>query len=77
MTMRDLRLRALDAGPGRLVVTLGRRRARSTRSKLARAGAEVEGPLRLTPDMKLVAKTAENVKGEALIGAAKSLLVSR
>ena len=55
--MRDLRLRGLDAGPGRLVVTLGADAALDGR-KLARLVERSAGVYRLTPDMKLVAKMA-------------------
>ena len=53
--MRELRLRALEAGAGRLVVTLGAD-ALLDGAKLAALVQRSKGVYRLTPDMKLVAK---------------------
>jgi transcription-repair coupling factor (superfamily II helicase) len=75
MDLRRLRLRALDAGPGRLVVTLGNEAALDP-ARLAALVQKSKGALRLTPEMKLVFKTTGELKGEALIGAAKDLLLS-
>jgi len=75
MELRNLRLRALDAGPGRLVVTLGNQAALDP-SRLAGLVQKSKGALRLTPEMKLVAKTADGLKGESLLTAAKELLIS-
>ena len=62
--MRDLRLRALEAGPGRLVVTLGAD-ALLDGPKLAALVQRSKGVYRLTPDMKLVAKVPEGTRGQA------------
>ncbi|MBK7862959.1 MAG: transcription-repair coupling factor [Archangiaceae bacterium] len=75
MDLRRLRLRSLDAGPGRLVVTLGADAALDP-SRLAGLVQKSKGALRLTPEMKLVAKTANPLEGDALMAAAKELLVS-
>ena len=53
--LRALGIRALEAGPGRLVLTLGES-ARLDPFLLARHVQESAGALRLTPDMKLVAR---------------------
>ena len=52
--LRALRIRALEAGPGRLVFTLGDGAALDP-FKLAKRVQASGGALRLTPDMKLVA----------------------
>jgi transcription-repair coupling factor (superfamily II helicase) len=51
--MRHLRLRALESGPGRLVVTLGQD-ATLDPLRMAQLVARSKDGLRLTPDMKLV-----------------------
>jgi transcription-repair coupling factor (superfamily II helicase) len=53
--LRALRIRALESGPGRLVFTLGESAALDPH-RLARHVAASQGALRLTPDMKLVAR---------------------
>ena len=53
--LRALRIRALEAGPGRLVLTLGETAALDP-FLLARHVQGSNGALRLTPDMKLVAR---------------------
>jgi transcription-repair coupling factor (superfamily II helicase) len=53
--LRALRIRALEAGPGRLVLTLGESAALDP-FKLARHVQASREALRLTPDMKLVAR---------------------
>jgi len=73
MDLRELRIRALDQGPGRLVVTLGPD-ARLEPSKLASWIQRSKGQYRLTPDMKLVAKVAEGLKGANLLSEAKRLV---
>ncbi len=73
MDLRRLRLRSLDAGPGRLVVTLGNDAALDP-SRLAGLVQKSRGSMRLTPEMKLVSKIGDTVKGEAFIHEAKSLL---
>jgi transcription-repair coupling factor (superfamily II helicase) len=75
MDLRELNLRALDAGPGRLVVTLGNE-ARLDPSRLAGLLQRSKGSLRLTPEMKLVAKIDDSLKGEALLRPAKDVLIS-
>jgi transcription-repair coupling factor (superfamily II helicase) len=52
--LRALRIRALEAGPGRLVFTLGDGAALDP-LELAKRVQSSGGALRLTPDMKLVA----------------------
>src|SRR6266568_5018008 len=52
--LRALRIRGLEAGPGRLVFTLGEGAAIDP-FQLAKRVTASEGALRLTPDMKLVA----------------------
>jgi transcription-repair coupling factor (superfamily II helicase) len=52
--LRALRIRALEAGPGRLVFTLGEGPALDA-FQLAKKVQGSQGALRLTPDMKLVA----------------------
>jgi transcription-repair coupling factor (superfamily II helicase) len=53
--LRALRIRALECGPGRIVLTLGENAALDP-FKLARHVQASGGALRLTPDMKLVAR---------------------
>ena len=57
MSMRELRLRALDLGPARLVVTLGPDAALGPR-KLAALVQRSQGFYRLTPELKLVARAS-------------------
>ncbi|MBL9038177.1 MAG: transcription-repair coupling factor, partial [Archangium sp.] len=71
--LRQLRLRQMDAGPGRLVITLGTD-ALLEPSKIAALVQKSKGFYRLTPDMKLVAKLDANVKGADLIPAARKVL---
>jgi transcription-repair coupling factor (superfamily II helicase) len=71
--MRDLRLRALEAGAGRLVVTLGAD-ALLDPMKVAALVQRSKGLYRLTPDMKLVVKLDAHVKGHALVAEAKKAL---
>ncbi len=52
--LRALRIRALESGPGRLVLTLGDQAALDP-FQLAKRVQASNGALRLTPDMKLVA----------------------
>jgi transcription-repair coupling factor (superfamily II helicase) len=51
--LRELRIRALEAGPGRLVFALGEAPALDS-FQLAKKVQSSQGALRLTPDMKLV-----------------------
>ncbi len=53
--LRALRIRALESGPGRIVLTLGEQAALDP-FKLAKHVQGSGGALRLTPDMKLVAR---------------------
>ncbi|WNG33708.1 transcription-repair coupling factor [Archangium violaceum] len=71
--MRDLRLRALEAGPGRVVVTLGAD-ALLDGMKVATLVQKSKGVYRLTPDMKLVVKLGAEVRGQSLIAEAKKVL---
>jgi len=71
--MRDLRLRALEAGPGRLVITLGAD-ALLEPAKLAKLVQRSRGAYRLTPDMKLIAKLPETARGQQLVAEAKKVL---
>ena len=71
--MRDLRLRTLEMGPGRLVVTLGAD-ALLDGVKVATLVQKSKGHYRLTPDMKLVVKLSPEVKDQALIVEAKKVL---
>jgi len=71
--MRDLRLRALEGGPGRLVVTLGAD-ALLDGMKVAGLVQRSKGVYRLTPDMKLVVKLGAEVRGPSLIAEAKKVL---
>ncbi|MFT3839403.1 MAG: transcription-repair coupling factor [Myxococcaceae bacterium] len=57
MRMRDLRLRSMDAGPGKLVLTLGPD-ALLDGAKIAALVQKSKGTYRLTPEMKLVATVA-------------------
>jgi transcription-repair coupling factor (superfamily II helicase) len=71
--MRELQLRALEGGPGRLVVTLGAD-ALLDPVKVATLVQRSKGLYRLTPDMKLVVKLEAHVKGHELIAEAKKVL---
>ncbi|MCC6333008.1 MAG: transcription-repair coupling factor [Myxococcales bacterium] len=71
--LRRLALRQLDAGPGRLVATLGAD-ARLDAGRLATLVQKSRGLYRLTPDMKLVAKLEEQVKGAAFLVAARKVV---
>jgi transcription-repair coupling factor (superfamily II helicase) len=71
--MRDLRLRALETGAGRLVLTLGAD-ALLDGPRVAGLVQRSKGLYRLTPDMKLIAKIPEGTKGQALVVEAKKVL---
>ena len=71
--LRELRLRGLDGGPGKLVVTLGNV-PRLDGAKLARFVGRSGGAWRLSPDMKLSVKTPPLLKGAALLGEARKVL---
>jgi transcription-repair coupling factor (superfamily II helicase) len=68
--MRRLRLRSLDAGPGRLVFALGTAPALDA-GKLAALVQRSKGAYRLTPDMKLLATADPKLQGIAWLTAAK------
>jgi transcription-repair coupling factor (superfamily II helicase) len=71
--MRELRLRALESGAGRLVVTLGQD-ALLDGAKLAGLVQKSKGVYRLTPDLKLVARRDGADQPAALLGEAKKVL---
>ncbi len=71
--MRELSLRTLEAGAGRLVVTLGAE-ARLDPVRVATLVQRSKGLYRLTPDMKLVAKVDAALKGQHLVAEAKKVL---
>jgi transcription-repair coupling factor (superfamily II helicase) len=71
--MRDLRLRALESGPGRLVVTLGAD-ASLDPAKTAALIQRSKGIYRLTPEMKLVAKRQGPDQPIQLLAEAKKVL---
>jgi transcription-repair coupling factor (superfamily II helicase) len=73
IAMRDLRLRALESGPGRLVVTLGGD-ALLDPAKVAALVQRSKGVYRLTPEMKLVARTQGPEQPTLLLGEAKKVL---
>ncbi len=72
-SMREMRLRQLDAGPGRLVVTLGPDAALDG-ARLAKLVQRSKGALRLTPDMKLIARLDATVKGREFVNQAGKVL---
>jgi transcription-repair coupling factor (superfamily II helicase) len=71
--MRELQLRAIEAGPGRLVISLGQD-PRLEPAKLATMLQRSKGIYRLTPDMRLIAKVPEGLKGLNLLNEAKKVL---
>ncbi|MBX7100864.1 MAG: transcription-repair coupling factor [Myxococcaceae bacterium] len=71
--LRALRLRGLDAVPGRVSVSLGPDAALNG-TKLAAWVGKSKGQLRLTPDLKLIAKVSADAKGDALFSEAKGVL---
>ncbi len=71
--LRRLALRQLDGGPGRLVVTLGSD-ARLDPGRTAALVQKSKGLYRLTPDMKLVAKLDQSVRGADFVPAARKVL---
>ena len=71
--MRNLQLRALDSGPGRVVIMLGTE-ARLDGAKLAALVQRSKGVYRLTPDMKLIARIPEQTKGRDYILEARKVL---
>ena len=73
IAMRDLRLRALESGPGRLVVTLGGD-ALLDPAKTAALIQRSKGRYRLTPEMKLVVKREGPDQPMQLLAEAKKVL---
>jgi transcription-repair coupling factor (superfamily II helicase) len=71
--MRELRVRGLEGGPGRLSVILGGD-ALLDGAKLLALVQRSKGYYRLTPDMKLLVKLGAEVKGPALIAEAKKVM---
>ena len=71
--LRRLRLRQMDGGPGRVVITLGAD-ALLEPVKIAALVQKSKGLYRLTPDMKLVAKLDASVKGTEFIPAARRVM---
>jgi transcription-repair coupling factor (superfamily II helicase) len=71
--LRDLRMRALDATAGRLVFTLGAE-ARLDGGKLALLVQRSNGVYRLTPELKLIARVPEHLKGLGFVEEAKKVL---
>ena len=71
--LRELQLRGLESGPGRLVLALGAD-ARLDAAKVAALVQRSRGAYRLTPDMKLMARVPEGLKGLELVNEAKKVL---
>jgi transcription-repair coupling factor (superfamily II helicase) len=71
--MRELRLRGLEGGPGRLSVTLGGD-ALLDGAKLLALVQRSKGYYRLTPDMKLLVKLGAEVRAQGLIVEAKKVM---
>ena len=71
--MRELRLRGLEGGPGRLSVTLGGD-ALLDGAKLLALVQRSKGYYRLTPDMKLIVKPGPEVRDQGLIAEAKKVM---
>jgi transcription-repair coupling factor (superfamily II helicase) len=68
--LRALRIRALESGPGRIVLTLGEAAALDP-FKLARHVQASGGALRLTPDMKLIARVGPPPAAQVAAAAAR------
>jgi transcription-repair coupling factor (superfamily II helicase) len=73
IAMRKLRLRGLETGPGRLVLSLGPEAALEPHKLTARV-LRSRGMWRLTPEMKLIAKLPGELKGPDLLMAARKLV---
>jgi transcription-repair coupling factor (superfamily II helicase) len=71
--LRELQLRGLESGPGRLVFALGTD-AKLDAAKMAGLVQRSRGAYRLTPDMKLMARVPEGLKGVELVNEAKKVL---
>jgi transcription-repair coupling factor (superfamily II helicase) len=73
LELRELRMRALESGPGRLVLTLGQDAALDP-ARMAAFIQKSKGAFKLTPDMKLVARIDDQAQGQDLIAEAKRVL---
>ncbi|MBX5484433.1 MAG: transcription-repair coupling factor [Myxococcaceae bacterium] len=73
LELRELRLRGLESGPGRVVISLGPE-PRLDAARLAALVQRSNGVYRLTPDMKLIAKVPAHVRERDLIVEAKKVL---
>ena len=73
ISMRKLRLRGLETGPARLVVSLGPDAALEP-AKLAAKVQRSKGAWRLTPEMKLVSRLDGSPGGADLLEAARKLV---
>ncbi|MHB1843733.1 MAG: transcription-repair coupling factor [Deltaproteobacteria bacterium] len=73
IALRQLGLRGLESGPGRLVVAMGPK-PRIDGAKLAAKVQKSKGAMRLTPDMKLVLRLEGAPQGHDLLEAARRLL---
>jgi transcription-repair coupling factor (superfamily II helicase) len=71
--LRELQLRGLESGPGRLVFALGAD-AKLDPAKMAGLVQRSRGAYRLTPDMKLMARVPEGLKGLELVNEAKKVI---
>jgi transcription-repair coupling factor (superfamily II helicase) len=73
LQMRELRLRALESGPSRLVVTLGPD-ALLDGAKLAALVQKGKGIYRLTPDLKLIARREGPDQAGALLSESRKII---
>ena len=71
--LRELRVRALESGPARVVITLGQQ-ALLDPAKTAAFIQKSKGEYKLTPDMKLVARINSEAKDQDLIAEAKRVV---
>jgi transcription-repair coupling factor (superfamily II helicase) len=71
--LRALRMRAMESGPARVVLTLGQDAALDP-ARLASFIQRGKGTYKLTPDMKLVARIDADAEGQDLIAEAKRVL---
>ncbi|HLT29853.1 MAG TPA: transcription-repair coupling factor [Myxococcaceae bacterium] len=73
LALRDLRLRNLDTGAARLVITLGPDAALDPVA-LTRMVQNSGGIYKLTPDMKLVARVPADTRGDGFVTEARKVL---